>query len=213
MSADRPSHQCNDGVVTCALRGFLLVPVVLYSFDPPLHRSRSRAPPSGRVYCPFVFGRLSVVSLSSLLAFPLLRVLSLRLLSPVLTFHELQAAFLSHHTGPPTAPLLPRAAAVSPFTPSPPSVRISPSFRARFHSWSPTLSRNWSPGYVTRTKSAVRAAPLCLTVSRQDICCSGVTGPLASSPVASPLDLNRFSVFQKGGSRGKSRSIADSLHP
>ena len=113
MSADRPSHQCNDGVVTCALRGFLLVPDVLYSFDPPLHRSRSRAPPSGRVHCPFVFSRLSVVSLSSLLAFPLLRVLSLRLLSPVLTFHELQAAFLSHHTGPPTAPLLPRAAAVS----------------------------------------------------------------------------------------------------
>ena len=98
------------------------------------------------------------------LAFPLLRVLSLRLLSPVLTFHELQAAFLSHHTGPPTAPLLPRAAAVSPFTPPPPSVRISPSFQARFHSWSPTLSRNWSPGYVTRTKSAVRAAPLCLAV-------------------------------------------------
>ena len=55
--------------------------------------------------------------------------------------------------------------------------------------------------------------PLCLAVSRHDIFCSGVTGPLASSPVASPLDLNRFSVFQKGGSRGKSRSIADSLHP
>ena len=65
MSADRPSHQCNDGIVTCALRGFLFVPDVLYSFDPPLHRSRSRAPPSGRVYCPFVFSRLSVVSLSS----------------------------------------------------------------------------------------------------------------------------------------------------
>ena len=70
------------------------------------------------------------------------------------------------------------------------------SIRARFHSWSPTLSRNWSPCYVTRTKSAVCAAPLCLAVSRQDIFCSGVTGPLASSPVASPLDLNRFSVFQ-----------------
>ena len=186
---------------------------MLYSFDPPFHRSRSRAPPSGRVHCLFVFSRLSVVSISSLsLAFPLLRVLSLRLLSLALTFHELQAAFLSHHTGPPTAPLLPRAAAVSPFT-APPSVRISPSFRTRFHSWSPTLSRNWSPGYVTRTKSAVRAAPLCLAVSRQDIFCCGVTGPLASSPVASPLDLKRFSVFQKGGSRGKSRSIADSLYP
>ena len=37
----------------------------------------------------------------------------------VLTFPELQAAFLSLHTGPPTAPLLPRPAAVSSFAPFP----------------------------------------------------------------------------------------------
>ena len=63
---------------------------------------------------------------------------------------------------------------------------------------------------LTITKSA---APFCLAVSRQDIFCSGIAGPLASSPFATPLDLNRFSVFPKGGRRGKSRSIADSSHP
>ena len=97
-----------------------------YSLDPRLHRSRSSTPISGRIHCPFIFSRFSVVSLSSFsLAFPLLCVLFLRLLSPVLTFPEHQAAFLSHHTGPPTAPLLSRPAAVSQFPPPPPSVHIS----------------------------------------------------------------------------------------
>ena len=79
------------------------------------------------------------------------------------------------------------------------------SLRARFHSW--------SPDYVTRMMSAARTAPFCFSVSCQDIFCSGVTGPLASSPFASPLDLNHFSIFLKGGPRRKARSIPDSLHP
>ena len=41
----RPSVlRCNDGVVTHVLRGFLLVPDVLYSLDSRLQRSHSRAP-------------------------------------------------------------------------------------------------------------------------------------------------------------------------
>ena len=38
--------------------------------------------------------------------------------------------------------------------PSSSSPNFKPHFSHKFHRWFPTLSRNWSPGYVTKTKSA-----------------------------------------------------------
>ena len=43
------------------------------------------------------------------------------------------------------------------------------SFRARLRSWFPILSRNWSPGYVTKTKFAVLTRSFCWAVPRRDI--------------------------------------------
>ena len=78
----------NDGVVTHVLRGFLLVPDVLYSLDSRLQRSHSRAPSWVGVSTV----RSSVISLPSFsLAFLPLCVFFLRPLSPVLIFPELQA--------------------------------------------------------------------------------------------------------------------------
>ena len=109
---------------------------------------------SGHVRCSFFFSRFSVVSISSFsLAIPLLCVSFLRLLSPVLIFPELQATFLSHW-----ATYGATATNTSSSFTDHPSPAVCPYLlyrsRARFHRWFPTLSRNWSPGYVTKTKSA-----------------------------------------------------------
>ena len=149
-----------DGVVTRALRGFLLVPDVLYSLDPRHHCSRSRAPSSGRVHCPFVFSRFSVVSLPSFSsAFPLLCAFSSSVAARphlsrtsshiALTLghprrHSYQHQQQFHRTP------LPRVLSVYPLA-----------FRARLHRWFPTLSRSWSPGYVTKTKSATLNRSVC----------------------------------------------------
>ena len=121
-----------------------------------LHHSRSRAPPSKG---------LSTVRLSSLalLSFHFPRFhwhfhfsawfFFLRLLSPVLIFPELPATFLSHW-----ATYGATATNTSSSFTDHPSPAVCPYLlyrsRARFHRWFPTLSRNWSPGYVTKTKSA-----------------------------------------------------------
>ena len=79
--------------------------------DPSLHHSHSRAPPSWRVHCPFVFSRLSVVPLPSFsLAIPLLCVFVLVCCRPSSPFPNFKPH--SSHTGPPTAPQQPIPAAV-----------------------------------------------------------------------------------------------------
>ena len=104
--------------------------------------------PRGRVHCPFVFNRFSVVSFPSFsLAFLVLcQFRQRRLIQACFVCPSSPSSHIPLTLGPPTVPLLLTPAEVSPINPPRLASVSLLLFRAILHSWFATLSRNRSPG-------------------------------------------------------------------
>ena len=181
---------------------------------------RSHPPPRGCVQCPIIFNRFSVVLfprsnwLFQLSAYFFFTTASFRPSLSVVACLLLSRSFKPHSslTGPPMGPLLPTPAAVSPITFSLPSISISSLVLSEASQLFLTLSCNWSPGYVNHRKSAPLNCGVLEPFLTRIFLLWTVVAPLASSPLARPLDLICSGLIHEGSRCGKWQSIADSLH-